>query len=152
MVTTDPRSDELLADRIMRYGGKPFGADAVQEWGLSSSGRRRVIRLSRRQYEWASAIIETKRSSISLAVLDLMLLEPTMTAAFVHTAGVFRDFLSAGFPVAGMNVRSLRPKLFYGWDNSERCAISAAGVTTLAELSDHQLIALSENTGWYTGR
>jgi hypothetical protein len=152
MVTTDPRSDELLVDRIMRYGGRPSGADALEEWGLRDVCRRRTIRLSRREFDWAGAIVETRRPSISLAVLDLMLVEPTMTAAFVYTAGVFRDFLAAGFPVAGMHSTTLRAKLFVGWDDRHRLAVSTVGTTAIADLASHQLIALSENPGWYTAR
>lgn len=150
MVTTDPRADELLADRVARYGGRWNGREVLDEWGLAGGGRRRVSRLSRSQHAFALPLADTKRPSIALAVLDLLQAEPFVTAALVSTAGVFRDFLAGGFPVAGMHARTLRPRLFVGWDDRKRQAVSTVGITGLEDLAQYQLIALSEQVGWYT--
>lgn len=34
----DPRADEVFADRVMRYGGDPKGANVAYDWGLEDAG------------------------------------------------------------------------------------------------------------------
>lgn len=43
----DPRSDELLADHILRYGGDPSGAQVAYDWGLEQAGSGRLSTLWR---------------------------------------------------------------------------------------------------------
>lgn len=149
MLTTDPRADELLADRIMRCGGQPEGAAVLETWGLLGGGRRRVSQLRRNQWLFASAILETRQQSLARAVLDLMDSDPLVQAAFVSTAGAFRDFLAAGFPVAGMHGRTLRVRMFVGWDDRRRQAVSTVGVSPVGDLALHQLVALTGSVGWH---
>ena len=41
----DPRADEMLADRIVRFGGDPDGGAVAYEWGLENAGAGKLTAL-----------------------------------------------------------------------------------------------------------